>query len=348
MKPHQNKFTKQKASFGITAVIIGCIAILLMSVLLSLNTGYRKMLPSDILHILLGQGKSDEALIVLSFRLPRIILAILVGIGLAVSGAILQGVTRTPLADPGLLGVNSGAGLMIVLYVVLGGRQFAFSIITLPALALVGAIIAAMLVYSLAYEKGKSSTPFRIIMTGIAVQAGLSALNTLLVIKLDDTQYGFVSSWQIGSIWSANWVSVLALLPWICVFLPVAYSKTRMLDILALDDETSSGLGVAVSKERRTLLFIAVALAGASVSVSGSISFVGLIAPHIARRLAGPRHSVLLPVCALLGAILVLTSDTIARWVIEPSSLPTGVVVSIIGAPYFIYLLSRREKETRR
>lgn len=341
-----NQYRKQIALRN-TVIVVFCIIILIISAMVSLNTGYSKLSPVDTLRTILGNGSKNENLILFSFRLPRIVLSMLVGAGLAVAGCILQGVTRNPLADPGLLGINAGAGLMVVLYVLFFGTGSLPAVFTLPVLALAGAGGAAMLVYALACKKGEGSTPVRMIMTGIAIQAGLSALTTLLVIKLDDTQYSFVSSWQVGSIWGANWTFVLSLLPWLCILLPLAFMKVKTLDIMGLGDETAIGLGISVSKERKKLLFIAVALSGACVSVSGSISFVGLMAPHLARRLVGPRHQITLPMCALLGAILVSVADTIARVIIQPSSLPTGVVVSVIGAPYFIFLLSRREKETR-
>lgn len=339
----------QKTAVHHAIVVIFCIAILILSSMISISTGYSRLSFSDTIRIVSGQGSTHENLILFSFRLPRIALSILVGSGLAVSGCLLQGITRNSLADPSLMGINSGAGLMVTVFVLFGGRSSnsSFSILTLPVLALAGAAGAAAIVYFFAYKKQEGFMPGRMIMTGIAVQAGLSALTTLLVVKLDDTQYSFVSSWQIGSIWGANWEFVVSLLPWLCMLLPLAFTRARTLDVIGLGEETAGGLGVAVNKERKRMLFIAVALAGACVSVSGSISFVGLMAPHLTRKLVGPRHSIALPVCALMGAILVSTADTIARIVIQPSSLPTGVVVSVIGAPYFIFLLTKREKETR-
>lgn len=348
MARYRTEVRRRTASPRNLIIVAGCVMLLVVSVLISINTGYSKLSPVDTLRTILGGGSESENLILLSFRLPRIVLSLLVGAGLAVSGCLLQGVTRNPLADPGILGINAGAGLMVVLFVLFWGTQSSLAVLTLPALALVGAGGAALLVYVFAYRKDEGSTPVRMIMTGIAVQAGLSAFTTLLVIRLDDTQYGFVSSWQVGSIWGANWTFVLALLPWLCVLMPVALRKARVLDVLGLGDDAAIGLGVPVNRERIKLLAIAVALAGSCVSVSGNISFVGLMAPHMARRLVGPRHRVVLPLCALLGALLVSVADTVARVVIQPSSLPTGVVVSILGAPYFIHLLSRFGKGTGR
>jgi iron complex transport system permease protein len=181
----------------------------------------------------------------------------------------------------------------------------------------------------------------RLILTGVAIQAGISALTTVLVVKLDETQFDFVANWQAGSIWGSNWKFVLALLPWPILLIPYVLRKSRVLDVLNMGDELAQGLGVAVERERRGLLAAAVALAASAVAVSGSISFVGLIAPHLARRLVGPRHAILLPVCALVGAVLVSAADTIARVIVQPSEIPTGIMVAIVGAPYFLYLLAR-------
>lgn len=228
---------RQKHGQREPVVLVSCVAILIIFALVSIGTGYSKLSPGDALRTLLGSGSGSENLILFFFRLPRIFLAMLVGCGLAISGCLLQGITRNPLADPGLLGINSGAGLVVVLYVLLGGTGLSAIIFALPALALVGAFGAAFLVYALVYKKEEGAAPFRMIMTGIAIQAGLSAFTTLLVIRLDDTQYSFVSSWQVGRIWGANWQFVLALLPWLCVLLPMAFVKAKALDIMALGEE---------------------------------------------------------------------------------------------------------------
>ena len=268
----------------------------------------------------------------------------LVGAGLALSGCIIQGVSRNALADPGLLGINAGAGLTVILFVLFFGSQSYLSVFTLPFLALLGGGLAAILIYALAYKREGGLAPIRLILTGVAMQAGLSALTTVLVVKLDETQFDFVATWQAGSIWGSNWKFVLALLPWLLLLIPYVLSKSRALDVLSLGDDIAYGLGASVEKERRRLLVSAVALAASCVAVSGSISFVGLIAPHLARRLVGPRHRILLPVCALAGAVLVSVSDTVARVIAQPFEIPTGIMVAIIGAPYFLYLLVKNKQ----
>jgi iron complex transport system permease protein len=335
----KNETYKRKIALRNLAIVIGCAVLLILSIFVSINTGYTKLSLSDTLRILFGNGTSNENLILFEFRLPRIIVSMLVGAGLALSGCIIQGVSRNALADPGLLGINAGAGLMVILYVMFFGATSFLSIFSLPFLALAGAGLAAITIYVLAFKKGEGIAPIRLILTGVAMQAGIAALTTVLVVKLDEDQYNFVASWQMGSIWGSNWNYVLALLPWLLLLILYVLSKSRVLDVLNFGDDVAYSLGASVERERRGLLFAAVGLAASCVAVSGSISFVGLIAPHLGRRLVGPRHGILLPTCVLLGAVLVSVADTIARVIVQPSEIPTGIVVSIIGAPYFLYLL---------
>lgn len=332
---------KRKTATRNRLILISFAVLLLLSFFISMNTGYTKLAPSDTFRTLFGGGNQTENMILFSFRLPRIIVSILVGAGLALSGCIIQGVSKNALADPGLLGINAGAGLMVILYILLFGADTMASVFTLPFLALLGAGATAIVIYVLAYKKDEGIAPMRLILTGIAVQAGISALTTVLVIRLDETQFDFVANWQAGSIWGSNWRFVLSLLPWLLCLFPYVLCKARTLDVLNIGDDVAKSLGAPVERERRCLLAAAVALAAACVSVSGGIGFVGLIAPHLARRLVGPRHSILLPTCALAGAVLVSVADTLGRVILQPAELPTGIMVAVIGAPYFLYLLAK-------
>ncbi|MBE1303360.1 iron ABC transporter permease [Clostridium botulinum] len=331
---------KRKIAIRNTLIVIGCVLLLVISLIISMDTGYIKMSPLDVLRTLFGKGTDKEKLILFDFRLPRIVISMLVGSGLALSGCIIQSVSKNPLADPGILGINAGASLMVILYVLIFSAEYFLSVFTLPFLALIGAGATAVIVYLFSYKRDEGISTMRLVLTGVAVQAGISALTTLLVVKLDDTQYSFVVAWQAGSIWGSNWKFVMTLLPWLAILVPYILTKSSVMDILNLSDDIAHGLGASVEKERRKLLAAAVALAASCVAVSGSISFVGLIAPHLARRLVGPRHGVLLSTSILIGAVLVSLADTIGRIIIQPSEIPTGIVVAIIGAPYFLYLLS--------
>ncbi|WP_228370469.1 FecCD family ABC transporter permease [Gottschalkia acidurici] len=312
-----------------------------MTLIISMNTGYIRLAPLDVLRTLFGNGNDKENLILFEFRLPRIVISVMVGAGLALSGCIMQGISKNALADPGILGINSGAGLMVVIFVSFFSTNSISSIFLLPFLALLGAGLTAILIYALAYKRHQGLLPTRLLLTGIAVQAGISAAMIVLTLRLNPEKYKFVAVWLAGNIWGSNWKFVLALLPWLLVFIPYTLYKGKTLDALSMGDQIATGLGVPVEKERRALLASAVALAGSCVAVSGGISFVGLIGPHLARRLVGPKHAYLLPASALIGSLLLIVSDTLARWILQPSEIPTGIVVAVVGAPYFLYLLAK-------
>lgn len=333
---------KERKIKGFTVLAVLGIFIII-TFIVSMNTGYIRLSPMDVVRTLFGGGSSKENLILFDFRLPRIVISVMVGAGLAMSGCIMQGISQNALADPGILGINAGAGLMVVLFVSFFPTNGIGSIFLLPALAFIGAGLTAILIYILAYNKNKGLSPTRLILTGIAVQSGISAVMIVLTIRLKPEQFQFVSVWLAGSIWGSNWKFVLALLPWLVVFTPFVFYKARILNVLSMGDQIATGLGVAVEKERRILLASAVALAGPCVAISGGISFVGLIAPHVAKRLVGPKHQFLLPVSALIGSLLVILADTLGRFIVQPSEIPTGIVVAIIGAPYFLYLLTRTQ-----
>jgi len=315
-----------------------CIVILFI---ISMNTGFIRLSPLEVFRTLTGNGTAQQQLILFDFRLPRIVISILVGAGFAVSGCILQSLARNPLAEPATLGISAGAGFVVVVFISFFPATTSAPVFVLPLLALGGAGLTAALIYFLAYRKEDGLSPTRLILIGIAVAAGINACQIVFALRLDPQNYQFVATWIAGKIWGGDWRFVLALLPWIAVLLPFAFYKARVLNVLNLGDQASAGLGAPVDRERIILLSTAVALAGSCVAVSGGIGFVGLIAPHLARRLVGPRHQVLLPASALTGGLLLLAADTIGRWVMQPVEVPTGVVVAIIGAPYFLYLLAK-------
>ena len=308
---------------------------------LSLNLGIIKISPAEVVQAILGNGSSQSTNILYNFRLPRMVIALLIGMGMAIAGAILQSVSRNALADPGIIGINAGAGFAVILYIFFfQGSSFgtgAASVFIMPFSALLGALIAAGLIYVIAWKDGVS--PVRLVLVGIGINSAFAALIIIFQLMMDPRDFTQATIWITGSIWSASWDYVFAVLPWICIFVPIALYKSHKLNLLQLGENTAAGLGVSIEKERGILLFISVALAGACVSVGGGISFLGLIAPHLARRIIGPRHQTLLPVAALIGAFLLLTADTIGKNLMATTEIPVGLVVSCLGAPYFIYLL---------
>lgn len=329
---------KRKRAAWITAVLL---VLIVASFIISLNTGFIRLSPFEVISTMAGFGTEQQELILYQFRLPRIVIAILAGMGLAVSGAILQGIVRNPLADPGIIGINAGAGLAVMLFISFFSTELGNTVFAIPFFALAGGGLTAVVIYAFSYKKDEGVSPIRLILVGVAVAAGINALMIVLTLQLDPESYQFLATWQAGSIWGSNWSFVLALLPWLIVLIPFALLKSSVLDVLNLGDQTAVSLGADLEKERRILLAVAVGLAAASVSVSGGIGFVGLIAPHITRQLIGSRHRYVIPVSALIGALLVLSADTIGRIIMQPSEIPAGVVVAVIGAPYFLYLLAK-------
>ncbi|MED3573718.1 iron ABC transporter permease [Cytobacillus praedii] len=333
LSKNQQKF---KILMSVTSILI------VIVFLLSINAGYLNIPMNEVFAALVGQGTPNNELTIFDFRLPRIIMALLVGMGIAVSGAILQGVSQNPLADPGILGINSGAGFAVVLYMFFfQGTAFftgMLSIFIMPLTALAGAFIAALLIYLLSW-KNRTVTPVRLLLVGIGINAAFGAGLIIFQMKMDSIDFMKAIIWISGTIWGTNWTYVWALLPWLLILIPFAVYKARFLDVLRLGDPIAIGVGVRIERERVILLLVAVALAGASVSVGGGITFLGLIAPHIARRLIGARHAKIIPLTAAIGALLLLSADTLGRVVMAPMELPVGLVVSILGAPYFIYLL---------
>jgi iron complex transport system permease protein len=341
MNPVQPGAMEHRRKMRAVKVMVLLGAFLVTAFLLSMNTGYIKLSPWDVMKTLFGAGTEKQELVLIDFRLPRIVLSVLVGAGLAVSGTILQGVSRNALADPGLLGINAGAGLAVVWFVSLYQVSEGVPVFLLPLVAFTGASLTAAAIYSLAFQRGQGISPTRLILVGIAVSAGISAAIIVLTMKLNPQNFQFVSTWLAGSIWGTNWHFVIALLPWIMVLLPFVMGKARVLDILHLGEQLAIGLGTSTERERIRLLAAAVGLAGSCVAVGGGIGFVGLIGPHLVRRLVGPNHQYVIPVTALAGGLLLIAADTLARWILQPSEIPVGIVVAIIGAPYFIYLLMK-------
>ncbi|NFO14234.1 iron ABC transporter permease [Clostridium botulinum] len=325
-----------------TLIISVLMILIITTILVGLNMGSLAIEPSDVIKTLIGQGSKSHEIAIFKLRLPRIVIGILVGTALAIAGTILQGVTKNDLADSGILGINSGAALFVVIYIyIMNGNIYDgisnMTIFTMPIVALSGAIFGAFLIYTLAWKNGINSS--RLLLIGIGINVAFTSILTIFQLRFTTQEFNRVMAWTSGSIWGASWKYVLAVLPFILIFTLLTIYKARYLDVLNLGDEVATGLGVEVEKERRKLIIYAVILAGVATSVAGSIAFLGLVAPHIARKLVGPKHKKLIPTAALVGSLILLIGDTIARNIIAPMELPVGIVVAIIGVPYFIYLM---------
>ena len=313
----------------------------ILTFLLSISLGSSSVSFGRILPTLFGQGSFKEEFILFSVRLPRVIVLALAGMALAISGALLQSVTRNDLADPGIIGINAGAGVGITCFYLFIKTDIQHYAYVLPAVAFISALLTAALIYFFSYEKGKGIQPTKLVLIGVGFAFTLSGLMMVLVSSAERSEVDFIAQWLAGNIWGADWPFILAILPWLLIGLPIVFYKANTLNILTMSEPTAIGLGIHLTKERLLLIVIAVALAAAAVSITGGIGFIGLMAPHIAKRLVGPRHQLFLPIALFVGSILLMISDTIGRTIIESSAVPAGIIVAFIGAPYFIYLLRR-------
>ncbi|WP_438286239.1 FecCD family ABC transporter permease [Brevibacillus aydinogluensis] len=321
-------------------------AVLLLAVVyVSLTNGVFNLTVTDVIKTLLRIDPVPEHdMVVFEFRLPRIVIAAFVGFGLGIAGTVVQGITKNGLADPGILGINAGAGFAGVLFMLLfEGKMIGaslLSIMAMPMFGLAGGLMAAGFIYLFAWRNGRLE-PGTLILVGIAVGSGLSAATIYLSLKMNPQDYEMAAVWLTGSIWNANWNYVLSMIPWFLLLVPVVFRKAPILDVLQLGEESVKGLGVRTEKEKSVLLIASIGLVSACVSVSGSIGFVGLLSPHIAKRLVGLHHRRVMPISGLVGMLLVVISDFIAKTVFSPAELPVGIVISIVGVPYFVYLLFR-------
>lgn len=321
---------------------IGWLCLLLLMIIgifLSLTVGTNKLSFYDLMQVFQGTGSRSQQLIVFDFRFPRLLVSILAGMGLAVSGYIFQTITHNDLADPGILGINAGAGLTVLIY--LGFYASGKSSWLLPFIACVGSCLATVLVYFFG-RQSERITPNRLLLSGVAVNAGISALTLLGTIRVSKDNYQFVTSWLSGTIWGTTWQHVFLLLPWIVCLIPLVMSRGRYLEVLELGDDVAVGLGVKLKKTQLFFLVCAVCLAAVSVSIAGSISFIGLIAPHIARQITRRKNNQTLLMTALIGGVLLLFSDVFARVILPSGEMAAGIIVSLIGAPYFILQLLKR------
>jgi iron complex transport system permease protein len=313
----------------------------LTAMIVNIGVGEYPVPPLDVLRTLLGlpTANGDYAFIVNTLRLPRMLVAALVGLALGIAGTIMQGLTRNPLADPGILGISAGAGLTAVTLIVVV-RDVPAGLIPLAAFG--GALTVALLIYLLAWRGGDS--PIRLILVGIGLGAICGALTTLMITfgAINDVQRSLI--WLTGSVYGRTWREFWPLLGGVAVFAPLAVFFARDLNALNLGEDVARGLGSPVARRRGLLLITAVALAAATVAAAGTIGFIGLMAPHIARRLVGPDHSGLVPAAGVIGALIVVVADLIGRTILAPVELPVGLITAVVGAPFFLYVLWRSRK----
>lgn len=334
-----------KRTAGARIVVLLAVTTVIVA-LASVAIGYAEISAGQLFGVLTGGGTDQQRLIVMRFRLPRIVLGLTVGAGLAAAGIVLQGVAGNELAEPGIIGINAGAGFSVVLTLyAVSDRESLVGLASapphlMPVAAFAGAATTAFLIFALASRKG-AVTPIRLLLVGIAVNAAVTAATLVAAMRLDRRLYDVAVNWLSGSVAGVGWAEAVAPIPWLLVAMPIIARYSRTLDALAFGDDVATGLGISVRRARWVLIATATAVSAATVAVAGGIAFIGLLGPHIARRLVGRRNGIALPAAMLTGAILVAGGDLIARTLFSPAELPVGVVVSALGAPYFLWLLMR-------
>ncbi|RFC69677.1 iron ABC transporter permease [Mesorhizobium denitrificans] len=317
--------------------------------LLNLGSGASDASGLVVLRDLLGGADTftlRDRVIIYDIRLPRLLLGVLVGAALAVSGAVMQGLFRNPLADPGLVGVSAGASLGAVSMIVLGQTLLtplndALGSLALPMMAFVGGLITTFILYQIATRHGRTSVA-TMLLAGIALAALAMAVTGILIFIADDRQLRDLTFWQLGSLAGATWSKIYAVAPIIISALAVSPFIARGLNALALGEPTAHHMGVPVQRLKYAAILSVSAAVGAAVAVSGGIGFVGIVVAHMLRLAIGPDNRYLLPASALLGASLLLLADAVSRTIVAPAELPIGIVTALAGAPFFLWILLRK------
>ncbi|HEM4745282.1 TPA: iron ABC transporter permease [Streptococcus suis] len=309
--------------------------------LLSLSIGYSNSSFSDLIDIMSGRASSSTLLIIGRIRLPRIIASIIGGASLALAGLLLQTLTRNPLADSGILGINAGAGLVVALFVGLSSKISPVLLSLMPLFAMMGGGLTIFLVYWIARKKLYGIHPARLIITGVGISSMLSGIMVSIISQLDDFKMEYIVQWLSGRVNGGDWKTIAIYTPLLLLVWMATFSRSRSLNIMNLNDQTAMALGLHLQRERRITLILAIALASLSVILVGNITFVGLIAGHIVRKWLGNDHRVIIPATMIIGSFILLLADTIGRVLLVGTGIPTGIIVSLIGAPYFLWLLKQ-------
>lgn len=322
----------------IRPVLLLCLAIAVLFAASLLYGDYAISL-RDLRRLFGGDGSvaSEVEMIVFDMRLPRAVLALLVGAALAVAGAITQAVMRNPLAEPGLLGINSGAALAAMIIIV-GMKPAPDHLV--PAASFAGAAAMTLAIYLLAWRRGTSSLRLILIGVGLSSLGGSATAFLSAFGDIRDVQRAMV--WLAGSIYDASWSKIETLLVWALPPFILVWAAARELDTISFGDETARALGQSVDRVRLLMIVACTLLSGAAVAASGLIGFVGLLAPHLARRIVGRGHVQLIPTAALLGGVLVMAADLAGRTIIAPAQLPAGILTALLGAPFFAFLMWER------
>lgn len=318
--------------------------LLIISFALTLCWGSYQVSIGEVIQTLLGNGTKSQRIAVLSIRLPRLLVGMFVAIALSTAGALLQTITKNDLADTGIIGINAGAAVAAVLFITYQTGSYysdlgALSIFVLPVMAIIGAGITSFMIYMLSSREG--IRPKRLLLIGIGLNAGLNAFISFVTFRGGVGDYNRVLVWTSGSLWGSGWSYAKVIIPIVTVMFALVYVNYKKLDVLNLSDEIAIALGLNLQRERKKFLTFAVILAGTATAFAGNIGFLGLIAPHMARKLVGPYHKHFLAVSATISVIIILLADAVSRNLFSPIEIPVGITVSIFGVPYFIYLMMK-------
>lgn len=326
---------KHRGIFKLGIICLMLTGLLLGMMLLALSLGSAGYSVQEIIKGLLSEESSDVYVVVYNLRLPRVIMAIEVGASLAVSGALLQAVMRNPLADPGIIGVSAGAATAATTILLIYPTLLSL----VPLFAFSGAVFACILIYVLAWREGVD--PVRLILSGVAINTVLGAYNAFLQMLNSDNLSG-VLAFMNGSLSGVTWERIYVITAYASLGLLFSAGCAKSANILQLGDEMAEGLGINVNRVRLFLSAVGAFLAAATVAVAGMIGFLGLVVPHICRMIVGSDYKLLMPVSALLGALLLLAADTLGRTLINGMEIPVGIVMAATGGPFFLYMLRKK------
>ena len=344
--PYLKRFRKWKL------IIILLLFILIFTIIFSVGIGPMEISPNNVVQILAKNTpligdlftckiSPIESEVVLNVRLPRILAAAFVGVALACSGVVLQGLLRNPMADPYVLGISAGASLGASLALAFGfGMSFLGYLYSVPLLAFIGALGTIFLVYTIS-QRSVGVSMLTMLLIGVAINSFFSAIVALVKITVSEALHGIVY-WILGSLQVSGWNHVIVVTPLILTGTLATCFYGRDLNIISLGETQAQHLGVDIESVKKKLLICASLITAAAVSISGIIGFIGLIVPHIARILVGPDHRILIPSSALAGAVILILCDTVARTIMSPAEIPVGILTALLGCPFFVYLLLRK------